>query len=90
MISSSVCVNSGTEEISREYFQCMQDLEFFNFFLGGTPFLAPQSAESPKMTTPALPMTQLFYCRILFHTKNVDVCKKLELNPLRFDREIRV
>ena len=31
-----------------------------------------------KMTTPALPM------------KNVDVCKKLELNPLRFDRDMRV
>ena len=60
------------------------------FFLGCTPFLAPQSAASPKMTTPALPMTPLFYCRILFHTKNVDVCKKRELNPLRFDRDIRV
>ena len=52
--------------------------------------MAPQSAASPKMTTPALPMTPLFYCRILLHTKNVDVCKKLELNPLRFDRDIRV
>ena len=60
------------------------------FFLGGTPFLAPQSAASPKMTTPALPMTPLFYCRILLHYKNVDVCKKLEVNPLRFDRDIRV
>ena len=25
----------------------------FEIFLGGTPFLAPQSAASPKMTTPA-------------------------------------
>ena len=58
--------------------------------LGGTPFLAPGSAAAPKMTTPALPMTPLFYCRILFHTKNVDVCKKRELNPLRFDRDKRV
>ena len=31
-----------------------------------------------------------FYCRNLFHSKNADVCKKLELNPLRFDRDIRV
>ena len=62
----------------------------FEIFLGGTPFLAPQSAASPKMTTPALPMTPLFYCRILLHSKNVDVCKKLELNPLRFDQDIRV
>ena len=60
------------------------------FFLGGTPFLAPESAAFPKMITPVLPMTPHFYCRILFHSKNVDVCKKLELNPLRFDRDIRV
>ena len=59
-------------------------------FLGGTPFLASRSAASPKMTTSALPMTPLFYCRILLHTKNVDACKKLELNPLKFDRDIRV
>jgi len=52
--------------------------------------LAPQSVASPKMTTPALPMTPLFYCRILLHSKNVDVCKKLELNLLRIDRDMRV
>ena len=52
--------------------------------------MAPKSAASPKMTTPALPMTQHFYCRVLLHSKNMDVCKKLELNPLRFDRDIRV
>ena len=56
----------------------------------GTPILAPRSAVSPKMTTPALPLTPLFYCRIPFYSKNVDVCKKLEVNPLRFDRVIRV
>ena len=35
----------------------------YEIFLGGTPFLAPQSAASPKITTPALPMTPnyLFY-----------------------------
>ena len=52
--------------------------------------MAPQSAASPKMTTTALPMTPLFYGRILLHSKNVDDCKKLELNPLRFDRGIRI
>ena len=31
-----------------------------------------------------------FYFRILPYSKNVDVCKKLELNPSRFDRDIRV
>ena len=49
--------------------------------------MSPQSAAAPKMTAPALPMTTPFYCRILFHLKNVDVCKKLELNLLRFDRD---
>ena len=62
----------------------------FEIFIGGIPILAPQSAASPKMTTPALLMTPLFYCRIPFHSKNVDVYKKLELNPLKFDRDIRV
>ena len=52
--------------------------------------MAPRSVASPKMTTPAPPMTLLFYCRILFYSKNVDVCKKLELNPLRFDRDIKI
>ena len=52
--------------------------------------MAPRSVSSPKMTTPALPMTPLFCRRILFYLENVDVCKKLELNPLRFGRDIRV
>ena len=42
------------------------------------------------MSTPALPMTPLFLCRILFYSKNGDVCKKLELKMLRSDREMRV
>ena len=45
--------------------------------------MAPQSAASPKMTTPALPMTPLFYYRILFYSKNVVV----ELDMLTFDLE---
>ena len=37
----------------------------FEFFLGGTPILAPQSAASPKMTISPLPMTQFFiYIRV--------------------------
>ena len=43
----------------------------FEIFLGGTPIMAPQSAVSPKMTTPALPITQLFYCRITFYLKKM-------------------
>ena len=42
------------------------------------------------MSTPGLPITPLFYCIILFYYKNGDVCKKLELKRLRFDRDIRV
>ena len=41
------------------------------------------------MSTSGLPMTPLFYCRILFYYQNGDVCKKTELNPLRFDWDIR-
>ena len=48
------------------------------FFWGGTPISAPQITVSPKMSTPEPPMTPLFYCRILFYSKNGDVCKKLE------------
>ena len=59
-------------------------------FLGGTPILAPWRAASPKMTIPALHLTPLFYCIILFYWNNVDVCEKLELNLLRFDRDIRI
>ena len=48
----------------------------FELFLGGTPILAPRSAASQTMSTPPLPMSPLFYCRILFFLKNVDVWKK--------------
>ena len=43
-----------------------------------------------KNTFLPLPMTPLFHCRILVYSKNGDVCKKLELNTLRFDRDMRV
>ena len=52
--------------------------------------MAPRSVASPKMNIPALPLTSLFYCRIFSYPKDVDVWKKLELNPLRFDQDIRV
>ena len=45
----------------------------FDIFFRGYPLLAPRSAASPKMTTPALPMTPLFNCRILLYSKIVDV-----------------
>ena len=34
-----------------------------------------------------LPITSLFYCSRIF--RNGDVCKKLELNTLRFDRDMK-
>ena len=60
----------------------------FENLLDGTPILAPQSAVSPKMTTPALPLPH-FLIQNLFFSKNVDVCKKVELNMLRFDKDMR-
>ena len=44
------------------------------------PHFGPSKCGVSKNETPALPMTLLFYCRILFYFKNGDVCKKLELN----------
>ena len=35
-------------------------------------------------------LRHFFYYIILFYSKNVDVCKKLELNVLRFDQDMRV
>ena len=60
-----------------------------NIFWGAPPLLAPQSAASPKMTTPALPMTPLFYCRILFYSKNGDVCKKTRAQTLKIWRRYK-
>ena len=38
-----------------------------------------------------MPMTPLFYCRILFYFENGDVCqKKLELNTIRLGQDMRV
>jgi len=39
----------------------------FEIFSRGTPFLAPQSAASPKMTTPALPMTHFFIAESFYN-----------------------
>ena len=51
--------------------------------------MAPWSGVSPKMSYPALSMTPFFfYCRIVFYSKNGDVCTKLELKMLRFDRDM--
>ena len=44
--------------------------------LGGTPFWPLEVWCLKKITTPALPMTPLFYRRILFYSKSADVFKK--------------
>ena len=48
----------------------------FKSFLGGTPIFARRSPASPKITTSALLMTPLFYCRILFYSKKGMFAKK--------------
>ena len=50
----------------------------FEIFVEGTPFLAPQSAASSKMTTPALPMTPLFRQSVSFVSF---VCQKKFVCP---------
>ena len=42
------------------------------------------------MTPPWLPMTPIFYHRICFSYKNVDVCKKPELYIFIFDRAMTI
>jgi len=42
------------------------------------------------MTTLKLLLTPFFYCSIISYSKNVDVCKKLELNTLGFDVDMMV
>ena len=75
-------------DFSYIYFKIIFDNKFWKI-LGGTAILAPLSVVSPNMRTPAPPMTPLFYCRILFFSENGDGCKKLELNVLRFDQDMR-
>ena len=62
----------------------------FEIWFWEYPHFGPSKCGMSNMTIPALPMTLHFYCKILFYSKHVDVCKNLELNPLRLDRNIRV
>ena len=56
---------------------------FFEFFVGGNPILAPRSVVSSKMTTPAMPMTPLFLLQNPFLLKKYGCLQKLELKPLQ-------
>ena len=51
----------------------------FDFFLGGTPILAPRSAASQKMTIPALSMTHLFLLQNPFFLEKCGCLQKLEI-----------
>ena len=58
-------------DFSNDDFRKIFDQKFWNFFLGGTPILAPQSAASPKMTTQCL-WPHFFYWRIIFFFKRTE------------------
>ena len=60
------------------------------FLVGGTPLLAPKKVKPPKNDPPWLPITPIFYCRILFSYKNGGGCKKLDLNMLKIDWAIAI
>ena len=87
------CIKAAKMRLTFHIYPLRRDfIENFEIFFwgGGTPILAPWKCGVPKMSTPGLPITPLFYCIILFYYKNGDVCKKLEPKRLRFDRDIRV
>ena len=62
----------------------------FEIFLGGHPHFCPSKLGVSKNEHSSTAYDPTFLCRILFYSKNGDVCKKLELNTLRFDRDMRV
>ena len=62
---------------------------FANFW-GGYPHFGPSKWGASKNEHPSTPYDPTFLCKILFYSKNGDVCKKLELNMLRSDRDTRV
>ena len=49
---------------------------FFFRGVGGHPHFGPLKCGVSKNEHPAVPITSLFYCIILFYSKNWDVCKK--------------
>ena len=49
----------------------------FEIFFGGTPILDPQSAVSPKITTPALPMIPPFFIAESFSTRKMWMLAKI-------------
>ena len=55
----------------------------------GNPLLTPRSAVSPKMSTPAQPMPTLFIAEFFCTLKMGMFTKKIELNTLSFDRDMR-
>ena len=64
--------------------------KIFEIFYRGYPHFGPSRCGVSKNDHPSITYDPTFYCRNLFHSKNLDVCKKQELNPLRFDQDIRV
>ena len=55
----------------------------FEIFFGGYPHFGPSNYGVSKNEHPRTAYDPtFFYCRILFYSKNGDVCKKLELNML--------
>jgi len=69
----------------RKYF-----IEFFFLNFGAYHHFDPLEDAAQKNEHPRTAYDPNFYFRILFHYKNGDVCKKTDLNILRFDRDVRV
>ena len=57
----------------------------FEIFFRGYPLFGPSKCGVSKNDHPSTAYDTTFLLQNPFTLKNVDVCKKLELNPLRFD-----
>ena len=64
--------------------------KFWKNFWGVPPFWPLKVRCLQKWAPQHRLWPHFFLCRILFYSKNGDVCKKLELKMLRSDREMRV
>ena len=61
----------------------------FEFFFRGYPLSGPSKCCVSKNDHPSTAYDPTYLLQNPFPLKNVDICKKLEINPLRFDQDIR-
>ena len=73
-------------DFSKDEYRKIFNQKFWNFFRGVPPFWPREVRHLQKWPSHHYLWPNFFIAESL---KNVDVCKKLEFNPLRFDRDMR-